>query len=153
MAVANVENLPLLLAVGALSMLLVNPIYSRLASKTNLKKLLIYCYSFFIFNLLGFLFAWKVLDLEGVVWLGRAFYAKETYPEAKATFVQFQHENPLHPKFANSMYELAQTLVELGEVEAAKMMLSEMLDKFPTHSLRMKAESKLQVLQELTAES
>ena len=86
-------------------------------------------------------------------WLGRAFYAKETYPEAKATFVQFQHENPLHPKFANSMYELAQTLVELGEVEAAKMMLSEMLDKFPTHSLRMKAESKLQVLQELTAES
>ena len=74
MAVANVENLPLLLAVGALSMLLVNPIYSRLASKTNLQKLLIYCYSFFIFNLLGFLFAWKVLDLEGVVWLGRAFY-------------------------------------------------------------------------------
>jgi AAA family ATP:ADP antiporter len=74
MAVSNVENLPLLLAVGALAMLLVNPIYSRLASKTNLRKLLIYCYSFFILNLLGFLFAWKVLDLDGVVWLGRAFY-------------------------------------------------------------------------------
>ena len=74
MAVANVDNLPLLLAVGALAMLLVNPIYSRLALKTNLRKLLIYCYLFFIFNLLGFLFAWKVLDLEGVLWLGRAFY-------------------------------------------------------------------------------
>ena len=74
MAVSNVENLPLLLAVGALAMLLVNPIYSRLASKTNLRKLLISCYLFFIVNLLGFLFSWKVLDLEGVIWLGRAFY-------------------------------------------------------------------------------
>jgi len=74
MAVSNVDNLPLLLAVGALAMLLVNPIYSWAASKTNLKKLLIACYSFFIFNLLVFLFSWRVLDLEGVIWLGRAFY-------------------------------------------------------------------------------
>ena len=51
------------------------------------------------------------------------------------------------------MYELAQTLVELSEIEAAKMMLSEMLDKFPTHSLHIKAESKLKELQELTFES
>ena len=55
----------LLLAVGALAMLACKPNIFRIASKTNLKKLLIYCYSFFIFNLLGFLFAWKVLDLEG----------------------------------------------------------------------------------------
>jgi len=86
-------------------------------------------------------------------WLGRAFYAKESYDEAKAVFIQFQQENPLHPKYANSMYELAQTLVELAEIEAAKMMLSEMLDKFPTHSLHIKAESKLKKLQELTANS
>ena len=85
-------------------------------------------------------------------WLGRAFYAKESYDEAKAVFVQFQQENPLHPKYANSMYELAQTLVELTEIEAAKMLLSEMLDKFPTHSLHIKAESKLKELQELTAD-
>jgi len=86
-------------------------------------------------------------------WLGRAFYAKESYDEAKSVFVQFQQENPLHTKYANSMYELAQTLVELSEIEAAKMMLSEMLDKFPTHSLHIKAESKLKELQELTFES
>ena len=86
-------------------------------------------------------------------WLGRAFYAKESYAKAKAVFVQFQQENPLHPKYANSMYELAQTLVELAEIEAAKMMLSEMLDKFPTHSLHIKAESKLKELQALTSES
>ena len=86
-------------------------------------------------------------------WLGRAFYAKETYSEAKETFVKFQQDNPLHPKFANSMYELAQTMVELNELEAAKMMLSNMHDKFPTHSLRIKAESKLKDLQDITAES
>lgn len=74
MAVSNVDNLPLLLAIGAIAMLLVNPIYSWAASKTNLRKLLTYCYLFFISNLLMFLFAWRVLDLEGVVWLGRAFY-------------------------------------------------------------------------------
>ena len=74
MAVSNVDNLPLLLAIGAIAMLLVNPIYSWAASKTNLRKLLTYCYLFFISYLLMFLFAWRVLDLEGVVWLGRAFY-------------------------------------------------------------------------------
>ena len=86
-------------------------------------------------------------------WLGRAFYAKESYAQAKSIFVQFQQESPQHPKYANSMYELAQTLVELSDVEAAKMMLSEMLDKFPTHSLRIKAENKLKELQELTTKS
>ena len=74
MAVSNVDNLPLLLAAGALAMLLVNPIYSWAASQNNLKRLLITCYLFFIANLLGFLFSWKVLDLQGVAWLGRAFY-------------------------------------------------------------------------------
>ena len=51
------------------------------------------------------------------------------------------------------MYELAQALVELGEVEAAKIMLSEMLDKFPTHSLHTKAKDKLKKFQALTSES
>ena len=86
-------------------------------------------------------------------WLGRAFFAKKSYSESKVIFVKFQQENPLHLKFANSMYELAQALVELGEVEAAKIMLSEMLDKFPTHSLHTKAEDKLKKLQALTSES
>ena len=90
---------------------------------------------------------------DALYWLGRAFYANEAFDEAKATFMQFQKENPLHPKFANSMYELAQTLVELNEAEASITLLSEMLDKFPNHSLRIKAESKLKALQELTAES
>ena len=74
MAVANVNELPLLLAFGALAMLLVNPIYAWVASKSNLKKIITYCYSFLISNLLIFLFSWRVLDLGDSIWLGRVFY-------------------------------------------------------------------------------
>ena len=74
MAVTNVDELPFLLAVGAMAMLLVNPIYSWIASKSNLKKIILFCYSFLIMNLILFLFAWKVLDLGESIWLGRIFY-------------------------------------------------------------------------------
>ena len=74
MAVTNVDELPFLLAVGAMAMLLVNPIYSWLASKSNLKKIILFCYSFLIMNLILFLFAWKVLGLGESIWLGRIFY-------------------------------------------------------------------------------
>ena len=74
MAVTNVDELPFLLAAGAMAMLLVNPIYSWIASKSNLKKIIIFCYSFLIINLMLFLFAWKVLGLGESIWLGRIFY-------------------------------------------------------------------------------
>ncbi len=74
MAVTNVDELPLLLAAGAMAMLLVNPIYSWIASKSNLKKIILFCYSFLIMNLILFLFAWKVLGLGESIWLGRIFY-------------------------------------------------------------------------------
>jgi AAA family ATP:ADP antiporter len=74
MAVTNVDELPFLLAAGAVAMLLVNPIYSWIASKSNLKKIILFCYSFLIMNLILFLFAWKVLDLGESIWLGRIFY-------------------------------------------------------------------------------
>ena len=74
MAVTNVDELPFLLAIGAMAMLLVNPIYSWLASKSNLKKIILFCYSFLIMNLILFLFAWKVLGLGESIWLGRIFY-------------------------------------------------------------------------------
>ena len=46
MAVQNSDILPYLLAVGAFVMLLLNPIYSWLASRKNLKGVLVGCYSF-----------------------------------------------------------------------------------------------------------
>ena len=74
MAVANVNELPYLLAAGAIAMLMVNPLYSWIASKSNLKNIIISCYSFLILNLIFFLFSWKFLGLSDSIWLGRIFY-------------------------------------------------------------------------------
>jgi AAA family ATP:ADP antiporter len=74
MAVQNASDLPLLLAAGALAMLLVNPIYSWVASRSNLKKIIISCYSFLILNLLAFLYSWRVLDMGDSIILGQIFY-------------------------------------------------------------------------------
>ena len=74
MAVANVDELPYLLAAGALAMLLINPLYSWIASRSNLKKIILFCYSFLIFNLMLFLLSWRSFGLGDSLWLGRIFY-------------------------------------------------------------------------------
>ena len=74
MAVENVNELPYLLAAGAIAMLIVNPLYSWLASRSDLRKIVIYCYSFLISNLIFFLLSWKVFGLDDSLWLGRIFY-------------------------------------------------------------------------------
>ena len=58
-------------------MLLINPIYSWIASRGNFKKIITYCYSFLIFNLLIFIFYSRSLgddDSIQAIWLGRVFY-------------------------------------------------------------------------------
>ena len=74
MAVANVDELPYLLAAGALAMLIINPLYSWIASRSNLKKIILYCYSFLILNLILFLLSWRTFGLGDSIWLGRIFY-------------------------------------------------------------------------------
>jgi len=70
----GIYNLPWLLIGVMIAMLLVNPIYSWLISRINQSKLVIYIYSFFIFNLCLFLALWTFTGDEGRVWTGRAFY-------------------------------------------------------------------------------
>ena len=58
-------------------MLVINPIYSWIASRSNFKKIVVYCYSFLIINLFVFLFYSRSLAAEDIlqkVWLGRIFY-------------------------------------------------------------------------------
>jgi len=74
MAVQNSEILPYLLAIGALVMLLLNPIYSWLASRRNLQGVLLGCYLFFISNLLGFILLWGLFDLSSSKLLSQIFY-------------------------------------------------------------------------------
>ncbi|RCL39110.1 MAG: hypothetical protein DBW98_01260 [SAR86 cluster bacterium] len=74
MAVQNADILPYLLGVGAFVMLLLNPIYSWLASQRNLRGVLVGCYSFFILNLLAFIVLWEFFELSSAVWLSQIFY-------------------------------------------------------------------------------
>ena len=79
MAVENYgqDFLLILLSITALTMLLINPIYSWVASRGNFKKIVTYCYSFLIFNLLIFIFYSRSLgddDSLQAIWLGRIFY-------------------------------------------------------------------------------
>jgi AAA family ATP:ADP antiporter len=74
MAVQNSDILPYLLGIGAFVMLLLNPIYSWLASRRNLKGVLVGCYSFFILNLLIFILLWKFFNLSSAIWLSQIFY-------------------------------------------------------------------------------
>ena len=83
---------------------------------------------------------------DATYWLGRAYSANKSYLEAKNVFVRFQNENPQHTKFANSMYDLANALIELNELETAKTILTLMLEKFPEHGLNIKTKQKLKEL-------
>ena len=79
MAVENYgqDFLLILLSFTALTMLIVNPIYSWIASRKNFKKIITYCYSFLIVNLFLFIFYSRSLEENDVIqgmWLGRVFY-------------------------------------------------------------------------------
>ena len=71
------DFLLVLLAITALTMLFVNPIYSWIASRGNYKKIIVFCYSFLILNLFIFIFYSRSLtenDVTQAIWLGRVFY-------------------------------------------------------------------------------
>ena len=79
MAVENYgqDFLLILLVNNCFTMLLINPIYSWIASRGNFKKIVTYCYSFLIFNLFIFIFYSRSLgddDSLQAIWLGRIFY-------------------------------------------------------------------------------
>ena len=79
MAVENYgqDFLLILLSFTALTMLIINPIYSWVASRKNFKKIITYCYSFLIMNLFVFILYSRSLgesDVTQQMWLGRVFY-------------------------------------------------------------------------------
>jgi len=79
MAVENYgqDFLLILLSFTALTMLIINPIYSWIASRRNFKKIITYCYSFLIMNLFVFILYSRSLgegDITQGIWLGRVFY-------------------------------------------------------------------------------
>ena len=90
---------------------------------------------------------------DSKLWLGRAYFANELYSQSKSIYLEFQSENPQHAKYPDSMYELSRTFFELGEFDAAKKLLTQMIENFPTHDLYKKAKKMLTELEELTIDT
>ena len=88
---------------------------------------------------------------DSKLWLGRAYYASESYLDSKAAYIDFQSNgefinNQDHPKYADSMYELSRVLIKLNEINEAKVLLSNMIERYPGHALTNKATQLLQDL-------
>ena len=83
---------------------------------------------------------------DTMLWLGRAYFYSESYLDSKASYLEYQAMGQDHPKFADSLYELSRVLIELDENVQAKLLLNEMLSKYPGHSLSSKASALLQNL-------
>lgn len=82
-------------------------------------------------------------NLENVadskLWLGRAYSRSEEYINSKKSYLDFQSSHTNHPKYADSLYELSRVLIELNELNNAKLVLLEMIEGYPNHSLTKKA--------------
>ena len=70
LAVQDIDNISILLAMVGVTMLVVNYVYSWVASLTNIRWLLVLCYIFLGSNLLIFM----SLDFNSSPWIGRSFY-------------------------------------------------------------------------------
>ena len=76
---------------------------------------------------------------DSKLWLGRAYSRSEAYINSKKSYIDFQSSHTNHPKYADSLYELSQVLIELNELNNAKLVLLEMIQGYPDHSLTKKA--------------
>jgi TolA-binding protein len=88
---------------------------------------------------------------DSKLWLGRAYFASESYLNSKIAYVDFQSNgefthNKDHPKYADSLYELSRVLIKLNEINEAKLLLSNMIEEYPKHTLTKKATQLLQDL-------
>jgi len=85
------------------------------------------------------------------LWLGRAYFANESYLNSKTAYENFQSsgefaQNIDHPKYPDSLYELSKVLIKLNEINEAKLLLSNMIEDYPEHALTNKANQLLQDL-------
>jgi TolA-binding protein len=76
---------------------------------------------------------------DSKLWLARAYSASEAYLKAKDAFLDYQSNNKKHLNYADSMFELSRVLAKLNEINDAKLLLSDMIQQYPSHSLINKA--------------
>ena len=71
---SGVENLSWLFTGTLVGMVLFNPPFAALASRLPRRRFIGYTYRFFLFNLIGFLVAMRVVPDGGQIWVGRFFF-------------------------------------------------------------------------------
>jgi len=77
---------------------------------------------------------------DSKLWLARSYSASGAYLKSKAAYQDYQSNSKGHAKYAYSMFELAKILVnELKEINEAKLLLLDMIKKYPNHPLIKKA--------------
>jgi len=76
---------------------------------------------------------------DSKLWLARTYSASEAYLKAKDAFLDYQSNNKKHLNYADSMFELSRVLAKLNEINDAKLLLSDMIQQYPSHSLINKA--------------
>lgn len=85
--------------------------------------------------------------IDSQYWLAKSLYFNKSYKEAEEILLKFQKENPLHARYPDSLYNLAEILIKLSKIEQAKQMLYKIIEKFPNHSLSIRASSKIEELE------
>jgi TolA-binding protein len=72
---------------------------------------------------------------DSKLWLARAYSASGKYLKSKDAFLDYQSKNKEHSKYADSMFELSRVLINLNEINEAKLLLLDMIKDYPGHSL------------------
>jgi AAA family ATP:ADP antiporter len=70
----GVDNLPWLFTATLAAMLLINPVFSLLVSRTTRRRFIPLAYRFFILNMLAFWLALELLGPRADIWLGRVIF-------------------------------------------------------------------------------
>ena len=83
---------------------------------------------------------------DTMLWLGRAYFYSESFLESKNAYLEYQSMGENHSKFPDSLYELSKVLLELSEIDDAKILLNKMINDHPNHLLTSKASALLQSL-------
>lgn len=71
---SGIENLPWLFTATLVAMIALNPLYAALVKRLVSRRVVTVVYLFFLTTLAGFGFASHVVDSEGIIWVGRAFF-------------------------------------------------------------------------------
>jgi TolA-binding protein len=77
---------------------------------------------------------------DSKLWLARSYSASGAYLKSKAAYQDYQSTSKGHAKYAYAMFELSKILLkEFNEIEKAKLLLLDMIKKYPEHPLINKA--------------